>query len=155
MKKHILTAAVAVLIGVTGCNQSTTGGPGAERAKQQEKDSKLKQVEDKLRQPEGTFSLTVPTLSTRIKQGESKEVTIGIKRGKDFDQDVAVTLEGAPKGVTFDPASATVKHGDADAKMKVKAADDAALGDFKVKVVGKPSKGDESTNDLKLTITKK
>jgi hypothetical protein len=155
MKKCILAAAVAALICVTGCTQGTPGGPGAEKARQQEKDSKLKQAEDKVRQPEGTFSLTVPTFATKLKQGESKELAIGIKRGKNFDQDVTVKLEGAPAGVTVEPASTTIKHGDEDAKVKVKAADDAALGDFKVKVVGKPSKGDEATNELKLTIAKK
>jgi hypothetical protein len=155
MKKCILIAAVVALIGVLGCNQGTTGGPGADRAKQQEKDSKLKQLEDKVRQPDETFSPTVPNFATRIKQGESKEVTIGIKRGKNFDQDVALKFDGVPTGVTFDPATPTIKHGDADAKVKVKVADDAALGDFKVKVTGKPSKGEEATNELKLTIAKK
>jgi hypothetical protein len=155
MKKCILTAAVAALIGVTGCSQGTSGGPGAERAKQQERESKLKQAEDKVRQPEETFSLSVPTLSTSIKQGETKVVTIGIKRGKNFDQDVTVKFDNVPAGATIDPASATIKHDEANAKVKVKVADDAALGDFKVRVIGKPASGTEATNDLKLTFAKK
>ena len=36
--------------------------------------------------------------------GETKEVTLGIKRGKNFDQDVNVKLDGLPKGVTAEPA---------------------------------------------------
>jgi hypothetical protein len=155
MKNCILTAAVAALIGVMGCSNGTTGGPGADKAKQQEKDSKLKQAEDKLSQPEDTFRLTVPTLAVRLKQGEAKEIAIGIKRGKNFDQDVSLKFDGVPTGVTFTPATPVIKHGDAEAKVNVKAADNAALGESTVKATGKPGNGAEATSEIKLVISKK
>ena len=58
-------------------------------------------------------------------------------------------------GVTLDPASPSINHGDKDIKVTVKAAADAALGDFTIKMTGHPEKGSDATNDLKLTIAKK
>ena len=47
------------------------------------------------------FSLSVPRLSTSIKQGESKVVSIGIDRVKNFDQEVALSFGDLPRGVTL------------------------------------------------------
>jgi len=149
----LVTLALAGLIAVCGCNKSTTGGPGAD------KDNKNKTTTDKIkdtaRQAEDTFTLSLPTLSTSLKQGESKDATIGITRGKNFDEDVSLKFEDVPKGVTIEPAAPSIKHGDKDVKVTVKAADDAALGDFTVKVTGHPSKGADASGELKLTVKKK
>ena len=54
--------------------------------------------------------------NTTLKQGESKTVTVSIKRGTNFDQDVKLEVENVPQGVTFkfdEPtlhASATETH---------------------------------------------
>lgn len=130
-----------------GCNQdSTPGGPGASTT------SAKKPV---VGQADDTFTLSVPSLGTSLKQGESKVVTLGIKRGTNFDGDVSVKLEGLPKGVTADPSSPSIKHGEAEAKFTLKAADDAALGDFTAKVIGHPSKGTEAASEMKITVNKK
>jgi len=101
-----------------------------------------------------TFTLSVPSI--KIKQGETKTIDISEKRGKNFDEDVTLKFEGLPKGVTIEqPAAATIKHGDTDAKIQVRAADDAAVGDFTATVVGHPTKGANATTDLKITVTKK
>jgi hypothetical protein len=156
MKNCILAASVAALVGLLGCTGGgTPGGPGVDKAKKQEKDSQLKKAEDKLRQPEETFSLSVPILAVKVKQGEAKEVTIGIKRGKNFDEDVALKLEGVPTGVTAEPAAPSIKKSEKEAKINLKAADDAAVGDFTVKVIGHPTKGGDATNEFKVTVAKK
>jgi len=103
MKSAFVSMAAVAMFVLVGCNSGTTGGPGADKAKAQEKESKTKKLQDKISQPEDTFSLDVPTLSTKLKQGESKVVTIGIKRGKNFDQNVKLKLDGVPTGVTADP----------------------------------------------------
>jgi uncharacterized lipoprotein NlpE involved in copper resistance len=155
MKNCILTAAAVALIGLVGCNNGTPGGPGVDKAKSQEKESRTKRVEDSVRQAEDTFTLSVPTFSTKVKHGESKEVTIGIKRGKNFDQDVALKFDGLPSGVTADPPAPTIKSSETEAKINLKVADNASVGDFTVKVIGHPTKGEDATNELKLTIAKK
>ena len=49
-----------------------------------------------------------------------------------------------------------IKHGDAEASLVLKVADDAALGDFTVKVGGHSAGGGvDSSNDLKLTVAQK
>ena len=102
-----------------------------------------------------SFQLSVPLLSTTVKQGETKAASIGIKRDKDFDQDVTLSFDNLPKGVTIDPERPVIKHGYEEAKVMVKAADDAALGDFTVKAMGHPAKGEDASKDLKLTVAKK
>jgi uncharacterized membrane protein len=144
---------LAALVAFAGCNKGTTGGPGADKEK--DKKSKLEQAEDKVRQPEDTFTLSVPILSTKIKQGGSKAVTVGIKRGKNFGQDVTLKLSGLPDGVSVEPSEPAIKKGDKDVKLTFTASDDAALGDFTVKVTGHPEEGGDATNEVKLTVQKK
>ncbi len=102
-----------------------------------------------------TFTLTVPFWTTGLKQGETKSVTIGISRDKQFDQDVALSFTNLPKGVTIEPAGFVIKKSDADAKFSFKAADDAALGDFAVMMTGHPVKGADATHEFKFTVAKK
>ena len=148
MKSLCVGLLVAALAISTGCDgKSTSGGPGATNTSGNKK--------PQVGQSENSFKLSPPKLATRLKQGEAKDDTIGIDRGKNFDQDVTLKFEGLPKGVTIDPASPTIKHGDKEAKVTVKAAGDAAVGDFTVKVVGKPNDGPEAANELKLTISQK
>jgi uncharacterized membrane protein len=97
----------------------------------------------------------VPTSSTTIKQGETKEIEIGIKRGKNFGEDVSIKFEGLLKGVTIDPAAPTIKSGDKEVKLSLKASTEAALGDFTIKVFGHPEKGADATNEMKVTVEKK
>jgi len=136
----ILFGALTILI---GCNKGTSGGPGATTPPS--KTPVVGQTED-------TFSLVVP--STKLNQGEAKIISVAIKRGKNFSEDVSLKLAGLPAGVTFDPASALIKHGDADAKITLKAATDAALGDFTVEVTGHPTKGADAVAEMKISVAK-
>jgi hypothetical protein len=54
--------------------------------------------------------------------------------------------------VTAEPASLVIKHGDTDAKITFKAENEAALGDFKVKITGHPTKGRDAQIEFKLTV---
>lgn len=142
--RSLIALLIAALVGCIGCSASgTSGGPGTTNPK--------KPV---VGQAEDTFSLTTPTLSTSIKQGETKTVSIGIKRGKNFNEDVALKFADAPKGVTIDGPQA-IKHGEEEAKISLKAADDAAVGDHTIKVTGHPTKGSDASQDLKITVEKK
>jgi hypothetical protein len=102
--------------------------------------------------PEDTFRLDAPNLGVALKQGETKVVTIGISRSKDFDQDVTLTFKELPKGITIDPAEPMIKHGEKEVKLNVTAAADAALNTFSIKMIGHPVTGKDATNDFKLTV---
>jgi hypothetical protein len=123
MKSLFASLLAAAVVALAGCNNhSTPGGPGASNPS----DKPVVGVAD------DSFVLNTPPLATKLKQGESKTASIGIKRGKNFDQDVALKFDNLPKGVTIDPAAPVIKHGDTEAKITVHAADDAAVGDFVV-----------------------
>jgi hypothetical protein len=149
MKSSFAGLLAAALVAFTGCDKSTPGGPGAD-------DPNKKPMYG---QADDSFDLSVPSSlplrSTALKQGETTKVLISIKRGKNFDQDVALKFEDMPKGVTIEPASPTIKHNETEANLTLTAADDAALGDVTVKVKGHPTKGGDAANEFKLTVAKK
>jgi len=147
MKRTIVGLLVGALVAIAGCsNNGTPGGPGATG-----KDAKKPLYGE----ADNTFNLTVPTRSTTLQSGEAKEVAIGIKRGKNLDEDVTLTLADVPTGVTVEPASPVLKRGDTEVTFTFKAGDEAPAGDFTVKVTGHPTKGADASNEFKLTVSHK
>ena len=176
MRKLSLVSLSAMgLFALAGCTEGTPGGPGATHSvtrtsshRQAEEPMPPKTTGEPARRVEvpekrtetasrgdQTFTLSVPTFSTTLKQGEAKEIKIGIHRGKNFAEDVALHFTGLPKGVTIEPANPMIRASDKDAAVTVKAADDAPLGDFTVKVVGHPTTGADAINEFKISIRKK
>lgn len=103
-----------------------------------------------------TFSLSVPFESVGLTQGEEKSVLIGINRGENFREEVTIEVSDLPTGVTLATTDPSITHGSTDATLKFKAASDAALGDFTVKVKGHTaSSGADFTKELKMTVAKK
>ena len=139
-------SAVLMLVTLAGCNQGTPGGPGTT-------DAKVEQAS--YGQTENTFNLSVPMTSSTLQQGGMVPATLGIKRAKNFDQDVTLKFADLPEGVTADPVAPTIKHGDADAKVTFKATDLAKVGEYKVKVVGHPAKGGDAEVEFKLSVSLK
>ncbi len=132
--------------GLFGCNQGTPGGPGATAPAGDSKQAVIQQ--------DDSFNLSAPLIATSIKQGERLATTVGIKRGKNFDEDVDIKFSDIPTGIKLDPSSATIKHGDSETKFNIEADKDAALGDFTIKVTGHPKKGADATVAYKLSVTK-
>jgi len=147
MKNSLIVLLASASVALAGCNQGTPGGQGVTTTPPHKPPV--------YGEADNTFNLSVPRMSTTLHQGETKDVTIGIERGKNFDQDVALKVAEGPTGVTADFASPVIKHGDSEAKLTFKAADDASLGDFTVKVTGHPAKGADATIDFKITVAKK
>jgi len=143
MAGALLVTALAVL---SSCNRGIAGGPGVVG----KTTTKLAFTES-----DDTFNLSVPILPTTIKQGESIATEISIKRGKNFDEDVALKFSGLPKGVRIEPSPALIKHGDAEAKVTLRANNDASLGDFTISVTGHPTKGANALIGYKITVDRK
>jgi len=134
MKRTLTAAMVITLAAFIGCNKGTPGGPGAT-----EPESK-KHFYD-VGQADNTFTLSVPSslplASTSIKQGGTAKVVIGIKRGKSFEQDVALKFENLPAGVTIDQAGTQIPHDKSETNLTLTATDSsAALGDFESRLSG-------------------
>jgi len=134
-----------LLVSLVGCSGGGTSGGQTTAAK----DGNI------MGQGEGTFKLNVPATSTSLKQGETKDVTISIDKGKNFSEDVDLTFTGQPQGVSFEPAKATLKASEKEVHVKVKAADMAAEGKHTITVTGKPAKGAEAVNKFDINIDKK
>ena len=149
MKSSLAVLLVLSLAALTGCDKGTPGGPGAGSD----------QKKPLYGEADNTFDLSVPSNlplnSTTIKQGETAKVVISLKRGKNFDQDVTLKFNDMPKGVTIDPAAPVIKHGETEAKLMLKAGQNASLGDFMVKVTGHPTKGADAANEFKISVEKK
>lgn len=143
MKKIITVLVVGSIVALSGCDKSTPGGPGVNLL---HTENASVGIED------DTFMLDAPALSTKLAQGEASDIRIGIKRGKNIDQDVTLSFIELPAGVTISPMNPVIKHGDSEAKMTVTAAADAALGDFSIKVMGSPKEGPDATSNLKITV---
>lgn len=142
--KKIMGAFLALFLAASaGCDsQGTPGGPGATHA-----DKKKLGLEDN--------SFTLATSALSVQQGETKETSITIHRGTNFDQDVHIAFADVPKGVTLTPASPVLKHGENEVKVKVQVGDEAALDNHKIVVKGSPEKGPPALNDFMLTVKKK
>src|SRR5262249_11004467 len=103
--------------------------------------------------PENSFKLDLPNLETSVKQGEKKTVTVGISRGKNFNQDVKLDF-GLPPGLKMSPASPVIKAGDKNVEVSFEAAKDAALGHHTINVTGTPATGDKGASTLKIEVKK-
>ena len=150
MRKLLTVLAVGTLTALLGCNNAgTPGGAGATK-----KDKDGNPVKSRVTTAEDTFTLKTPMTSTSIKQGEKTNVKIGISRGKNFGEDVALSFSEPPKGVTISPAKASLPAGENEVTINVEAAKEAALGDFVITVTGKPAKGPDAQNTFKITVKK-
>jgi len=146
MKVSFAPLLVLVAFALAGCDQSTPGGPGITNPPHKQ---------PVYGETENTFNLSVPRMSTTLHQGETKEASIGIARGKNFDGDVELSFADGPEGVTLSSTTPIIKHGDTEAKVTLKAAADASLGDFTIKVKGHPTTGADATSEFKVTVAKK
>jgi len=144
MKRTFAGLLAVALVALAGCSgNDKAGGPGA---------TNTTGKQPLYGQADNTFNLTAP--STSLKQGETKAVSIGIKRGTNFQEDVTLKFAYEPQGVTLDPASPVIKHGETETKVTLKARADASLGDFTIKVIGHPAKGADASHDFKITVAK-
>jgi uncharacterized membrane protein len=100
------------------------------------------------------FKIDVPTFDTKIKQGETQNVTLSLQRDESFKQDVKLEIKlSKGEGITFDPAKVTVKASDKpDVQIKITAPKDAALGEYKVSVTGTPTTGEPTSVEFNVKV---
>jgi hypothetical protein len=159
MRISLALLLTVVLVGAVGCNRGTPGGAGATTpatsgdAATPEPTVARKPI---FGEADDTFRLTMPLRAVTVKQGEETTFEIGINRGRNFGEDVAITLDDLPAGVALVTENAAIQQGDAEAELVLEASDDAALGEFTVKVTGHPAQnGVDASNELKLTVAQR
>jgi len=145
------------LIATVGCNWTAkqSGSAAAPATREQAAKSPVTVVKKPIvGEADSTFSLSVPFESIALTQGEEKDVLIGINRGENFGEQVALKVSGLPAGVTLETVDPVITPGSTDVTLMLKAATDATLGDFTVKVTGHTaSSGADFTKEFKLSVT--
>jgi uncharacterized membrane protein len=159
MKTSFISLFVVALVALVGCSANSTQTPKATATAAKEQPAEpVKTVVNKpiISEADESFSLSVPFESVALTQGEEQSVLIGINRGVNFLEDVAIDVSGLPEGVTLATADPVIKLGSTDATLRFEAAGDAALGDFTVKLTGHTSSsGADFTKELKMTVDQK
>ena len=139
MKKIIAITIVLTLVlaAVSGCKDKPKGGPEG----------------GSVGKGEG-FKIDVPTFDTKVRQGETETVTISLKRGDYFKQDVTLEIKLVNgEGITFDPAKVLVKASDKpDVQLRVSAAKDAAISEYRVSVIGTPKIGEPASMEFNVKV---
>jgi len=95
------------------------------------------------------LSVSAPN-SVELKPGESKKAKFTVSR-TGFDDDVKLTFEGLPDGVTVEEKSPVVKKAEKDIEVTFKAADSAATIEKKDATV-KVSGGGLNPEPAKFTV---
>jgi len=98
------------------------------------------------------FTIGTPTFDTKIKQGETESVTISLNRGEHFKRDVTLEIK-ASKGVSVEPTKALVRGSDTpDVHLRITAAKDANLGEYKIFVRGTPESGAATSTEITVKV---
>ena len=98
------------------------------------------------------FKIAVPTFTAEIKQGETQSVTVSLHRGESFKRDVKLEIRPA-KGISVEPTHALVRGSDnPDVQLRITAAKDADLGEYRVYVKGTPEKGEPTSVDFNVKV---
>ena len=143
MNKLLATLVCSALALSFGCNEnkSAPGGPGAPGARG-------------TAAKDNTFMVNPPSGTTDIKQGHTKEISISVNRGKDFKQNVKLSLSTDAKGVTIKPDTAELKASDTATTLKftIDAAKDADMGEHTVTVKATPETGQSTESSFKIKV---
>ena len=133
MKTAIMIVTTLVLVTVSGCYEANS-----------QKGGSVIKGED--------FKISVPYFDTKVKQGEVKNVTVSLKRGEYFKQDVKLQIK-ASAGISVDPTYVLVKASDKpDVQLRISAAKDSALGGYLVSVTGTPTTGEPASTDFNVKV---
>jgi uncharacterized membrane protein len=98
------------------------------------------------------FTITTPTFTTTIKQGETASVTISLKRGEYFKRDVTLEIK-ASKGISVEPTKALVRGSEKpDVQLRITAAKDADLGEYKIYLKGTPETGEATSTEIMVKV---
>lgn len=132
MRTAMSIVMLLALTAVWGCQSSSTRGGGVSK-------------------DEG-FKIAVPTFTTVLKQGETQSVPISLQRGEAFKRDVKLEVKSS-KGISVEPGDLLVKAGDKpDAQVRISAAKDAAIGNYRVYVKGSPATGEPTTAEFEVKV---
>lgn len=98
------------------------------------------------------FKIQVPMFATDIKQGDRQTISVTVRRGDFFKQDVRLEIK-ASQGITVTPTNVLVKANDtAEVPLQIAVPKDAALGEYHVFLKGTPETGQPASIEIKVKV---
>jgi uncharacterized membrane protein len=98
------------------------------------------------------FTIGTPVLDTRVVQGQTQSATVSLHRGELFKRDVSLDIR-ASTGISVEPTKTLVKaSATQDVQLKITAAKDAALGDYKIYLKGTPDAGEATSTEFTVKV---
>ncbi len=132
MKTAIAIVVTLAVAAVLGCQSTSPRGGG-------------------MAQDEG-FQIVVPTSAPELKQGEVQTVAVSLQRGELFKRDVKLEIKPS-KGISVDPTHAVVKaSAKPEVQLRITAAKDAAIGEYRVYVKGTPATGEATQVEFVVKV---
>jgi uncharacterized membrane protein len=100
------------------------------------------------------FRISTPFFTTDIQPGDRKTVTVSVKRDDFFKQDVRLQATASP-GISIDPTDVLVKASDSpDVQFRIIVPKDAALGEYRIRVLGTPETGQSTSTEIKVKVVR-
>jgi len=132
MKTAIAIVMTLALTAVWGCQSASPRGGGMAQ--------------------DESFKIVVPSTDTVIKQGEVQTVAVSLQRGELFKRDVKLEIKPT-KGISVDPTNAVIKaSAKPDVQLRITAAKNAALGEYRVYVKGTPETGEPTQVEFNVKV---
>jgi uncharacterized membrane protein len=98
------------------------------------------------------FKIDTPVFATSIKQGETESLKVTLNRGEFFKRDVTLEIK-ASKGISVEPTQTLVRASEKpDVNLRVTAAKDAALGEYKIFIKGTPATGEATSTEITVKV---
>ncbi len=98
------------------------------------------------------FAIVTPPLTTHVKQGETKEITVSLSRGEYFKRDVTLDIK-ASEGISVTPHEATIKASEkTDVHLRIAVPKNAAMGEYKIFLTGTPETGQPTSTEVKVKV---
>jgi len=130
MKTAITIVLTLALMAVSGCKQRSPQGGESEDER---------------------FKISAPSVK-KVKQGEVQTATVSLKRGDYFKQDVELQIK-TTTGISIEPTKVWIKASDKpDVQLRITAAKDAALGEYRVFVKGTPETGEPISAEFNVKV---
>ena len=98
------------------------------------------------------FMIGTPVLDTKVVQGQTQSATVSLNRGELFKRDVTLDIR-ASKGISVEPTKTLIKaSATQNVQLKITAAQDAALGDYKIFLKGTPDVGEATSTEFTVKV---
>ena len=98
------------------------------------------------------FKISVPYATTTMKQGDVQTVIVTLQRDNYFKQNVQLLID-TTKGISLDPTSVLIKSSDRpDVLIRITVAQDAALGEYGIRVMGTPETGEPASTVFTIKV---